>query len=74
MMEIEARNGKIIAIAEESENNIDQIADDVIRVPDTRDELASIPASVAMQLLAYSMTSPKSGAPISTSPAILPNL
>lgn len=53
MMEIKARSGKIIAIAEESERGIEGIADDIIRIPDVCDELASIPTTVVTQLLAY---------------------
>lgn len=53
LMEIKARSGKIIAIAEEGTPEIDHIADDVIWVPPTIDELAIIPTSVVTQLLAY---------------------
>lgn len=53
LMEVKARNGKIIAIAEDCEKGVDEIADDVIRVPQTIDELASIPTTVVTQLLAY---------------------
>jgi glutamine---fructose-6-phosphate transaminase (isomerizing) len=53
IMEIKARHGKVIAIVEESENRVDEIADDIIRIPDVSDELASIPVTVVMQLLAY---------------------
>lgn len=53
MMEIKARQGLIIAIAEEGGKGIEGIADDIIRVPKTRDEFASILTAVATQLLAY---------------------
>jgi len=53
LREVKARSGAIIAIAEEGSKGVDQIADDVIYVPETIDELASIPSSVATQLLAY---------------------
>ncbi|MBA2369128.1 MAG: glutamine--fructose-6-phosphate transaminase (isomerizing) [Candidatus Protochlamydia sp.] len=53
LMEIKARNGKIIAIAEEEEGDIKKIADDLIFIPSTSDELASILTTVATQLLAY---------------------
>ncbi len=53
LMEVKARNGKIIAIAEEDEEGLNGIADDIIRVPSTIDELAAIPTTVATQLLAY---------------------
>jgi len=51
--EIKARNGKIIAIAEESQKGLEKVADAIIRVPDSLDELASIPTTVVTQLLAY---------------------
>lgn len=53
LMEIKARHGKVIAIAPASAEGLDDIADEVIRVPDTVDALASIPTVVATQLLAY---------------------
>lgn len=53
LMEIKARKGPILAIAEEGECNIETIATDVIRVPSTIDELAAVPTTVATQLLAY---------------------
>lgn len=53
LMEIKARNGHIIAIAEEGENGLEDIADDLIIVPSTIDELAVIPTTVVTQLLAY---------------------
>lgn len=53
LMEVKARRGPILAIAPEGENSIQNIADDVIWVPATIDELAGIPTIVAAQLLAY---------------------
>jgi glutamine---fructose-6-phosphate transaminase (isomerizing) len=53
LMEVKARSGPIIAIAEEGAEEIEEIADDIIRVPKTKDELAVIPATVAAQLFAY---------------------
>lgn len=53
LMEVKARKGPIIAIVEEGEESVKGIADDIIQVPPTVDELASIPATVATQLLAY---------------------
>lgn len=53
LMEVKARDGLVIAIIEESENGLDNIADDIIRVPSTIDELAPIPTVVATQLFAY---------------------
>jgi glutamine---fructose-6-phosphate transaminase (isomerizing) len=53
LMEVKARNGLILAIADEGSTEIAEIADDVIWVPHTIDELAPIPHSVVSQLLAY---------------------
>lgn len=53
LMEVKARHGKIIAIAEEGDDGIEKIADDIIRVPCTIDSLAAIPSTVAAQLFAY---------------------
>lgn len=54
LMEVKARNGKIIAIAEKNHiNGLKQIADDIIEIPDTIDELSAIPATVVTQLFAY---------------------
>jgi len=54
LMEIKARNGKILAIIEQSQlHAVEGLADDLIVIPDTIDELASIPTTVAAQLLAY---------------------
>jgi glucosamine--fructose-6-phosphate aminotransferase (isomerizing) len=53
LMEVKARKGLILAIAEEGETTIQNMADDVIWVPETIDELAGIPTTVAAQLLAY---------------------
>lgn len=53
LMEVKARKGLIIAIAEEGEDHIQNIADEMIWVPATIDELAAVPTTVATQLLAY---------------------
>ena len=53
LMEVKARQGPVIAIAEEGSEGIEEIADDIIWVPSTRDEFAVIPATVACQLFAY---------------------
>lgn len=53
LMEIKARKGPILAIVEEGENSIIGIADDIIQIPPTIDDLASIPATIVTQLLAY---------------------
>lgn len=53
LMEIKARNGKIIAIAEEGQTGLDKIANEIIYVPSTIDELAAIPTTIVTQLFAY---------------------
>ena len=51
--EVEARNGRIIAIATDGDAQIQQIAEDVIYVPETREEFSPMVNVVALQLLAY---------------------
>ncbi len=53
LMEVRARSGPVIAICEEGMEGIEEVADDIIAVPQTIDELAVIPAAVACQLFAY---------------------
>jgi len=51
--EVKARKGQVIAITTESERYIETLADDVIYIPKTSDELNPIIISVPMQLLSY---------------------
>lgn len=53
LMEVKSRNGPILAIAEEGMQGLEGIADDVIMVPSTIDELAPILSTIAAQLFAY---------------------
>ncbi len=53
MQEIKSRNGRIIAIATEGDEEIGQVADEVIYTPPNLDFLQPIPAAVALQLFAY---------------------
>jgi glucosamine--fructose-6-phosphate aminotransferase (isomerizing) len=53
MQEIKSRGGKMIAIATEGDEEITEIADDVIYTPPNLDFLQPIPAVVALQLFAY---------------------
>lgn len=53
LMEIKARRGRLLVIAEEGTTGLEEHADDIIFVPKTLDPLAVIPSSVALQLLAY---------------------
>lgn len=50
---IRARKGPIIALATEGDEHIEAVADDVIYLPKTLEELNPIIASVPLQLLAY---------------------
>jgi len=51
--EIKARNAMVIAIADESDEEIDKYADFVIRFPSLPELVSSIPIAVILQLLAY---------------------
>jgi glucosamine--fructose-6-phosphate aminotransferase (isomerizing) len=51
--EVKAREGTVLAIARESDPDIDQYSDKVFRVPDTLDELMPVNTIVPLQLLAY---------------------
>jgi glucosamine--fructose-6-phosphate aminotransferase (isomerizing) len=51
--EVKARKGKVIALATEGDDQIAEIADHVIFIPDTAPELVPILAAVPLQLLAY---------------------
>jgi glutamine---fructose-6-phosphate transaminase (isomerizing) len=53
LMEIKARNGAVIAIAEQGYTEIQNITEDIIWVPATIDALAPVTASVAGQIFAY---------------------
>ncbi len=53
LMEIKARNGKILAIAEEGQEDIARIADDVIYVPVSMDPVAPVLTTIVTQLFAY---------------------
>ncbi|MBI4548736.1 MAG: glutamine--fructose-6-phosphate transaminase (isomerizing) [Ignavibacteriae bacterium] len=53
MQEVRARRGKIIAVANEDDNEIDHVSDHVIRVPRTYSYFGPIVNSIPLQLLAY---------------------
>lgn len=53
LTEIQARGGPILAFAPQGAIEVEKIATDVLWLPPVCDELASIPYSVASQLLAY---------------------
>lgn len=53
LMEIRARSGPVIVIAEEESPDIENVADDIIYVPKTIDDFAPILSTVVSQLFAY---------------------
>lgn len=55
IQEVRARRGKIIAVANEDDHEIDKLSDYVIRVPRTYSFFGPILNSIPLQLLAYSM-------------------
>lgn len=59
LMEVKARSGPILAIASEGMEGLQDVADDIIWVPKTIDELAVIPVSVAAQQFAYHVANEK---------------
>ncbi len=53
VQEVKARGGKIIAVAYDTDTEIEKYADLVMRIPDMDDLLAPVAAVVPLQLLAY---------------------
>ena len=53
IQEIKARNGKVIAIATEGNEDIKKIADDVIYIPKTLEMLTPLLSVIPLQLFAY---------------------
>lgn len=53
IQEIKARSGPIIAIATEGNSQIDEVADDVIYIPDTMEQTQPILVAIIMQLFSY---------------------
>ncbi len=53
IQEVKARRGKIIAIASEKDNEIDNLVDHSIKIPDTIRMLMPLLTSIPLQLLAY---------------------
>ncbi|NGX38321.1 MAG: Glutamine--fructose-6-phosphate aminotransferase [isomerizing] [Chlamydiae bacterium] len=51
--EVKTREGKILAMAPIELEEVEHIADDVLWLPHMRDDLSTIPYSIASQLLAY---------------------
>ena len=61
--EATARNAPVIAIAHESDTEIESYVDNVLRIPDTQPLFTPISVAVVLQLLAY-YTALKRGYPI----------
>tara|TARA_B110000037_G_scaffold222836_1_gene299874 strand:- start:270 stop:2108 length:1839 start_codon:yes stop_codon:yes gene_type:complete len=55
IQEIKARKGKVIAIVSEGDTNFNEIADEVISIPNSHPALIPLLAILPMQLLAYHM-------------------
>ncbi|KPK31913.1 MAG: glutamine amidotransferase [Chlamydiae bacterium SM23_39] len=55
LMELKAREAPILAIAPNNAKEILQIADDIIFIPNTIDELAIFPTTIVGQLFAYNI-------------------
>jgi glutamine---fructose-6-phosphate transaminase (isomerizing) len=53
VQEVKARNGKVISIVTEGEEDIASMSDHVIRIPATADMLTPLLAVIPLQLLAY---------------------
>ncbi len=51
--EIKARGGPVIAIVDEDDTRVEQLADEVIRIPEVEDFLQPIVTAIPLQLLAY---------------------
>lgn len=53
IQEVKARKGKIIAVVTEGDKTAAELADHVIEIPETEEELVTILASIPLQLLSY---------------------
>jgi len=53
IQEVKARKGKLIAIVTEGDVQVKEIADQVIEIPQTNDNLVPILATIPLQLLSY---------------------
>jgi glucosamine--fructose-6-phosphate aminotransferase (isomerizing) len=53
IQEVKARGGKVIAVAYDTDTEIERHADMVLRIPEMDDLLAPVAAVVPLQLLAY---------------------
>jgi glucosamine--fructose-6-phosphate aminotransferase (isomerizing) len=53
VQEVKARGGKIIAIVTEGDRDVAELADHVIEIPETEEELTPLISVIPLQLLAY---------------------
>ena len=53
IQEVKARKGKIIAIVTEGDNKVRNMADYVIEIPETKEYLEPLLATIPLQLLSY---------------------
>ena len=53
MKEVEARHGRIIAVATDGDQAVAKLAEDIIYIPPIRDDFSPLVIVVALQLLAY---------------------
>lgn len=53
IQEVKARNGRVIAIVNKDDKDVKKIADYVVEVPETLDELSPVINVIPLQLLAY---------------------
>jgi len=53
VQEVKARGGKVVAVAYDTDTEIDKFAEIVLRIPETDDLLAPVNAVIPLQLLAY---------------------
>ena len=53
IMEVKARRGKIIAVVTKGDKEVKKLADFVLEVPETEEQLVPLLATVPLQLLAY---------------------
>jgi glucosamine--fructose-6-phosphate aminotransferase (isomerizing) len=51
--EVRSRGGRVIAVATEGDEHIHQLAEDVLYVPDLREELQPLVSVIPLQLIAY---------------------
>jgi glucosamine--fructose-6-phosphate aminotransferase (isomerizing) len=53
IQEVKARKGKVIAVVNENDTMVDELADHLIEIPETHEALVPILATIPLQLLSY---------------------